>query len=218
MSLEAHAAKYCLNEATNANKAKVTTSLSPYLKSGERIDWIGDCFTLPLSIGRDMLFQKIISDAASFTVGSDIIVSQRPCELELVEESSSQANGSRYEVRGSGQALIRNSKSESEGKTTSRLLLSSGRPGKLYVDETFLEVVCTLGTNPAIAEVQVWLIGNEGRAQISTTLTLSKGQRQFLGDVVKELKDKNRHINIPQGAGASKKSSNQKTSFYLVLN
>lgn len=196
----------------------MASSLAPYLKTGERIDWQGDCFTLPLSSGRDVLFQKIISETASYTVGSDTIVSQRPCELELIEESSSTTNGSKYEVRGNGQGLIRQYRGEGEGKTTSRLLLSSGRPGKLYVAETFLEVVCTLGADPAIAEVEVWLIGNEGRAQISTTLTLSKGQRQFLGDVVKELKDKNRHVNIPQGAGIKSKSSHQKASFYLVLN
>lgn len=211
------AAKYCLNDPSLENKNKVAAKLRPYLKTQERVDWEGDCFSIDLSSGRDILFQKVIGETAAYTVASDVVVTQKPCELELIEESQGNRDSSRYQV-GSSNSILRQNEGQSEGKTTSRLLLTSGRPGKLYVDETFLEVVCSIQGVGASAEVELWLVGSKGRTQISTTLSLAKGQRQFLGDVVKELKDKNKEIDIPNKVTFRERQSKSTSRFYLVLN
>ena len=60
VGLGAHASTYCLDTPTAVTKKTAAQKLDPFLKASERIDWVGDCFSLELSSGRDVLFQKLI--------------------------------------------------------------------------------------------------------------------------------------------------------------
>lgn len=208
------AARYCLKSSTPSTKVAVERKLGPFLKRGERIDWEVNCFELQVSDGRDMLMQKLLGEVAVFEVGSEVVVTRRPCELELIEVTSGNSKGTQAEI--SRQLKLRESKRAFNSETRSRLLLSHGRPGRIEAYKTALELVC-IPTLKDTAEVEVWLYANGGRAQISTTLTLTKGQVQFIGDVIKELEDKNRSVSLAQGYQKTTEEMLRKTQFYLLL-
>lgn len=208
------AAKYCLKNSSPSVKVAVENKLTPFLKRGERIDWEINCFELQVSEGRDMLLQRLLSEVTPFEVGSEVVVTRTPCELELIETTSGNSKGTRTEV--SRQLDLRASKRSFSGETRSRLLLSSGRPGRIEAYNTALDLVC-IPSLQGSAEVEVWLYSDGGRAQVSTTLTLTKGQAQFLGDVIKELEDKNRSVSLARGYQRTTEEMLKKTQFYLVL-
>ena len=209
------AAKYCLTQPTPALKASLERKLAPFLKRSEAIIWEGACFEIALSDGRDMLIQKLIGEVAPFNVASEVVVTRTPCELELIEESK--GNSQRDKVGVGSNVQIGKSHSDFSGLTSSRLLLSSGRPGKIEAYESRLEVVCTLVAHGAQAEVELWLVGDSGRAQISHTIMLSKGHRQFLGDVVQTLRENNKSFSLGTGARLAQTKTHRKTEFYLLL-
>ena len=172
VGLGAHASTYCLDTPTAVTKKTAAQKLDPFLKASERIDWVGDCFSLELSSGRDVLFQKLIGEVAKFTVQGESVVTKAACELELIEEKTASREQSKLAVGKNNSAFIRSG--QSEGSFTSRLLLSSGRPGRLEFDSHSLEVICIPLAQGAEAQVEVWLVGERGLSQISTTLTLKK--------------------------------------------
>lgn len=208
------AAKYCLKNSSPQTKSAVENKLRPFLKKGEVIDWELNCFELQISEGRDILIQKLIGEVAPFEVGSEVIVARAPCELELIEVTESKENGSKVGL--ARNVTLSDSTRAFNSETRSRLLLSSGRPGRIEAYETMLDLVC-LSNSSHSAEVEVWLYANGGRAQISTTLNLTKGSQQFLGDIVKELEDKNRTVSLGNGYQRRKKKESRKTQFYLLL-
>ncbi len=161
-----------------------------------------------------MLMQKLIGEVSPFEVGSEVVVTRTPCELELIEVSTGNSSGTETEI--SGRVDLKKSSRAYNSETRSRLLLSSGRPGRIEAYETTLELVC-IPSFKGTAEVEVWLFSAGGRAQVSTTLTLTKGQSQFIGDIIKELEDKNRTVSLARGYKKTTEEMMRKTQFYLVL-
>lgn len=143
---------------------------------------------------------------------SSTLMAQENCQLLLSSESV-QLGGSKSASVDSKRGVVHFGSTKKESVESRMIVLSPGLPGRLTLDQSALEVVCFL--TAAGANITLSLSG--GDKGISTSLSLTRGDRFEIGQIAKDLADKNREIGFPSGVKLEKNEGLSTTKFYLTV-
>lgn len=134
------------------------------------------------------------------------------CRLELIR--TGEAKSKTFSVDIGRRNDLRESKAKQKTVSKSQILLSSGKPGRLKLDDRDLQVLCrSRGRNNYELEFSF----ESKRNSVVTSVTISRGQSVDLGSIVDDLNSKNRDLSIQDGINYSKTKGKSKARFELKV-
>jgi len=179
-----------------------------------------NCIEVKLSDARFSLYQKYLKRKYLITrtySGMDTGATRpqgltgQNCRIEIQKVSSDESTTKQF---GLGKKT-KLSKSQNSGSrtSTSRLLLASGQKSNMAMDGNSVDLVCWPSSD-VTARIVVSLSYDSSR--LSTTVSVRKGQKVNLGQIVDKLNDKSRDISLRRGLGYKKTNGQRVSDFFLI--
>lgn len=180
------------------------------------------CIEVELSAARKTLFEtylwkkyRIVRQYSG--VGSTPTQQERVmkhCRIKIIKTGKSKSKTNLYKI--GENSTIRQTDKKGESKSVSQLVLGEGLPGELKVDEEDLKVICRSRGKDYYA-LEIYLKSKIKNSQISTAINARRGQKINLGNVVDQLKDKERTLSINEGIHYQKKRGTSNVNYDLII-
>lgn len=211
---------YCFEN--NVSLRAVKSHLSPILSRNDKIYERPsmNCIEVTVSDVREELFETWIYKKykpiriyrTDGVVEKNQAMGQMPmCRMTVERVSKSDATNDEASV-GSKNRLKR-TRSKSGGVSRSSLLLTSGVQGRLRMDDQEIFVTChVLGSTHRIE-----LSLESGASALSTSVNTSKGMKINIGQMVQDLNNRSRSLDINKGAGIVREKGSTVSDFYLII-
>ncbi len=154
---------------------------------------------------------KILSSSNSLGYPASTIPQvQEHCRLEVEKISKMDKTTTGVDVSMKTKAYERNFKHS--GSQRSNLLLGVGSPGRLRVDDDYINVTCkSRNTSRVFLDISLW----GERSSVSTSVTLDKGQTLDLASIVEDLNNRSQSLSLNRGVQV-KKTKGQKSYQYFL--
>ena len=149
---------------------------------------------------------KVLADQGS------LVMKGLECRLRIERLSSSNSNSTNIKIGSNNQ--LNNVSSLSAGKRITSLLLGAGKRGSIRYNDQLIGIKCLRG---GVDNYQVELIVDETRGGVSTAISIRKGQRINIGEIVDGSKSRNRQLGLSKGLGLSKSRISSKFTYFLMI-
>jgi hypothetical protein len=212
---------FCFRPGTDLQQ--VNRSMKPYLKSGERPDlrFSTNCVEMKMSQGRFDLFQTVLGRRFVITntyKGAGAGVTSNPrlnrpaqnCRVTVTRSGSGTRGTDDWNVKKGG--AFRTSNSKSSGNSITNLTLMEGKPGRIQVSGESVELICHKRGSSWEMSVAV---AKSGGGNLLTTVMVGRGEQVNLGDIVQNLRDQHRSIDINSGVGYRKGRRKENHRYFL---
>lgn len=211
---------FCFNKKVSL--AQVKSYLSPILMSKDKVyvRESGNCLEIPLSENRKNLFETYLGKRYDTTrvyrtdglIEKNQAISDMPqCRLQVEKITKSNLLEDEFSVGSKNR--FKRTESKGHQKTTSSLLLTSGVKGSLAVNDQSIEISCHVYNERY--RIEVALTSDAGG--ISTSVNTRKGGRLNLGQLVEELKNRSKNLDINKGLSYGKKKGKSVSDYFLII-
>jgi hypothetical protein len=220
-TLEAKSLKgYCFesNVSLKAVRSHLSAILSPRDEVFERPSM--NCIEVTISSTREELFETWIYKRfkpiriyrTDGVVENNQTMGQMPmCRMTV--ERVSRSDSSIDDVSVGSHNKLKNTRSKSNGVSQSSLLLTSGVRGRLRMDDQEVFVTChVFGTN-----YRVELSLDSSNSSLSTSVNTTKGSRLNIGQMVEDLNNRSRNIDIKKGVNYQKQKGRAVSDYFLII-
>lgn len=133
------------------------------------------------------------------------------CRINLIKEHHSNQKTKTYRI--AANSKFRQGTSTNRSSEVQMLYLSSGRSGSITVDGTELKITCYKRQN--MFEIDIDLVG--AKDGIATSLTLGKGTKTNIGEIVKDLNSEARKLDANFGIEKNNMNGKRTTTYYLEV-
>ena len=203
------------------NTGHVLRYISPISLDKDNWSQNGNCLEANLSSLREELATKyikkkyhIVRTYKNMKGNVSTFESTKMCRLEIEKIGTKISKTRRFGTGRKNQAkeIIE----ESEVKSSSMILLSSGKRGSFKYNEDFHSIVCRV-KHAGNFEIEVYLETGVNKGTLSSTVSLSVGQKFNLGSIVEDLKNKGRTVSINDGIEYSKTKESGNFNYFLKV-
>lgn len=213
---------FCFN--ANVNLSSVKSYLGPILARGDRVYSRGimNCVEIPKAESRFALFEKWLNRRyriKSSYVGSGKSYQQTAtnhvkanCKILIRKETKGQSTSNDISIQKNGR--LSQTVTNSSGGVSSRLLLGTGKKGHIRVNSQRVGLVCTK-KGADNYEIDVSLEARSG--SVSTSVQVSRGNRINIGQVVEDLNNRSRNLDINRGANFKNTKGQTTHNYYLSI-
>lgn len=172
------------------------------------------CLDIESSEIKEPLFRQWAQKRYRLVTSSTTVQpSSKMCRLKLTQEGSALEDKTQVSLTRK-QALLRKAELSKRSSRVRTLLVQSGKEASLRVDDSKLQIKC-YWRNATTYETVFSL--ESLKNSISSSLTLRKGQRIELGDVVDDLNQKDNSASL-SGIKHQKNTRDSKISYWLEIN
>lgn len=207
---------------SNVSLSRVKSYLSPLLTSKDKVykRESMNCLEISLSSGRRDLFETFLYRRykPSRIYQTDGVVEKNQamgklphCRIEIEKIGNSNSTNDELSV-GSKNRLKRTQK---RGQRTSKssLLLTSGVKGTLQVNDQSVYVTCHVFGS----QYRIELALSSDSSSLSTFVNTSKGNRVNIGEMVDDLNNRSKNLDINKGASFTKEKGKSTSTYYLTI-
>ncbi len=175
-----------------------------------------NCLQVTVGQNREELIRKWISRRFVILKMSSSRTASRGSECRLKVERVLNSNSKTTKMRLGAKGQFNQVSNQTVGKKTSSLLLSSGRRGSIRYNDEFIGIKCVRGGRNNY-EVELFVDNNSGG--ISTALSLVKGQKIDIGQIIDEKKASSDSVGLNRGVkvGLSRDERKQRFTYFLMI-
>jgi hypothetical protein len=176
-----------------------------------------NCLEIMASASRLEVFERYLAKRYRIIsryhegVVEDEIPTGPPCHLSVEKIGKGNAQRDTTAIKKGGR--LSRTEETFETKTSSRLMLSPGRRGRIGVNGTQVELLCSVRGGSRY-EIDVYITTPKG--EISTNIQTVSGNRVNLGQLVEELNRRSRTIGVPDGVELKKETGHEVSDYFLT--
>jgi len=202
----ANATTFCFPKKTSLKA--VQQYLQPLILAKDNVEiyTTQNCLDINLDSGRERLFQKYLKRRYSYHSNFSSGISTREknlsrdnhCRLKIDRESRNGDVSRKISLKGRKNKILRGDKKAVNDISTSQLLLSLGKHGRIKMGDQDVRLTC-IQTSFKGVEVEVSIQSIKTQSYIGTTVSVEKGQRVNLGDVVRVMSRGGHGVSLRDG-------------------
>lgn len=131
----------------------------------------------------------------------------------MMVEKTSRSNSTVDEVSAGSKNRLKRTQNTSSGVSRSSLVLTSGVAGRLRMNDQEISVTChAFGSS-----YRVELALESGNSALSTSVNTSKGSRINIGQMVEDLNNRSKNLDINKGIGFQKGKGSSVSDYFLII-
>lgn len=183
-------AKNCLEVKTNEKRASLYETL------------------LRKKLPVDQVYSNTESNQGSFNLPN---TAAENCRISIKEKTVGNSKRDDFSLGRKSGVSRREEKFESTNE--SQLLIDSGSSGHINVDNLRVKLTCVKASGRFLMKVQL----EHGRGGVSTSLTVTPGQEVNIGEVVRNLKNKNNSLSLNKGIENSRTKGQSRSTYTMTV-
>ncbi len=215
--MSSYAETYCFNP--DVSLSEVIQHLEVMLTPKDRVTRSGSsCLDVTVSVSRTPLIYKWLKKkyrvrTPKYAQNSSAQAAEVTKNCRLQVERISKGKTLNDEVSLGNKTRLNRTTRTSSGKSVSSLLLGQGFSGAIRVNDRQVFLTCKSGGS-GFYTIQVSL--SEESSSLSTVIQLRSGQKQNIGQVVEDLKTREKSLGLPGGIGVKKEKKNFTYDYFLI--
>jgi len=145
-------------------------------------------------------------------IGSASLAMGRECRLKVERTLRASSNTTKLKI---GQRSgVNRIDSNSMGKRSTSLLLSSGRQGRIRYNDEIVFLKCIKGGGD---NYQVEISVDAPQGGLSSSVSLVKGQKINIGEIINQNRARSSRLSLSSGAAVSSKEALGKFNYFLMI-
>lgn len=172
------------------------------------------CLMLDMTDARKKIFEEMMSKKYELKSRSDVesLSSGRMCSLKLMAVTKKKVKSHRSQV--SKRINLSASNSEDQSRRVTSLVAMENYPASFSYNMQKLNYKCRLTSSGATLTIS---IDHSFNGQLSSTISIKKGQWAFIGDIVENLNKKNKEISTKSGFIYTGQKGREDKKFYISI-